>query len=124
MRAIFSAHIHTDRGAYQTSCTVGVRSLLRGAKRPGRGIDYPPSSNAEVKERVELYLYSFYGPSWAVNTVNVMGNEVRAEAAVQWAQRWAVLTAGTEKERRIVPRSCCCICLSVHAAEMLVNWLM
>jgi len=32
-------------------------------KRPGRGVDNPPSS-AEVKERVELYLYSPPGPSW------------------------------------------------------------
>jgi len=27
-------------------------------KRPGRGVDHPPSSSAEVKERVELYIYS------------------------------------------------------------------
>jgi len=27
-----------------------------GVKRPERGFDYPLSSNAEVKERVELYL--------------------------------------------------------------------
>jgi hypothetical protein len=35
-------------------------------KRPGRGVDHPPSSSAEVKERVELYLYSPFGPSWPV----------------------------------------------------------
>jgi hypothetical protein len=35
-------------------------------KRPGRGVDHPPSSSAEVKERVELYLYSPSGPSWPV----------------------------------------------------------
>jgi len=28
-----------------------------GVKRPGRGVDHPPPSSAEVKERVELYLY-------------------------------------------------------------------
>jgi hypothetical protein len=28
-----------------------------GVKRPGRGVDHPPSSSVEVKERVELYLY-------------------------------------------------------------------
>jgi len=27
---------------------------LPGVKRPGRGVDHPPSSSAEVKERVEL----------------------------------------------------------------------
>jgi len=26
-----------------------------GVKRPGRGVDHPPTSSAEVKERVELY---------------------------------------------------------------------
>ena len=37
-----------------------------GVKRPGRGADHPPSSSVEVKERVELYLYSPSGPSWPV----------------------------------------------------------
>ena len=36
------------------------RSFLR-VKRSGRRVDHPPTSSAEVKERVELYLYS---PSW------------------------------------------------------------
>jgi hypothetical protein len=37
-----------------------------GTGRPGRGVDHPSSSSAEVKERVELYLYSPSGPSWPV----------------------------------------------------------
>ena len=32
-------------------------------KRSGRGVDQPSQSSAEVKERVELYLYSPSGPS-------------------------------------------------------------
>jgi len=32
-------------------------------KRSGRGVDHPPPFRAEVKERVELYLYS---PFWAI----------------------------------------------------------
>ena len=31
-----------------------------GVKRPGRGVDHP--STAEVKERVELYFKSHFGP--------------------------------------------------------------
>jgi hypothetical protein len=37
-----------------------------GVKRPGRGVDHPPPSSAEVKERAELYLNSPSGPSWPV----------------------------------------------------------
>ena len=34
----------------------------RGIERPGRGVDHQPSSSAEVKERVKLYLLSSSGP--------------------------------------------------------------
>jgi len=44
----------------------GYRVSLPGVKRPGRGVDHPPTSSAKVKERVELYLYSPSGPSWPV----------------------------------------------------------
>jgi len=37
-----------------------------GVKRPGRGVDHPPTSSTEVKEGVKLYLYSHSGPSWPV----------------------------------------------------------
>ena len=32
----------------------------------GRGVDNPPPYSAEIKGRVELYLYSPFGPSWPV----------------------------------------------------------
>ena len=35
-------------------------------KGPGRGVDYLPALSAEVKERVELYLYCTSGPSWHI----------------------------------------------------------
>ena len=41
-----------------------VAGHSRGVKRPRRGFDHPPPSNADVKERVGLYLYSLSGPSW------------------------------------------------------------
>jgi hypothetical protein len=46
-----------------TQLTVGTGSFSRGVKRPGRGVDHPFTSSAEVKERVGLYLYSH---SWPV----------------------------------------------------------
>ena len=44
----------------------GYRLSFPGVKRPGRGVDHLPPSSAEVKETVELYLYSPSGPSWPV----------------------------------------------------------
>jgi len=39
-----------------------VPRISRG--QSGRGVDQPHTSSAEIKERVELYLYSPSGPSW------------------------------------------------------------
>jgi hypothetical protein len=46
-----------------------------GVKWPERRVDHPPPSSAEVKETVQLYLYSPSGPSWPVIgwTVPVIG---------------------------------------------------
>jgi len=42
---------------------MGTVSFL-GVKRPGHGFDHPSPYSAEVKESVELYLYSPSGSSW------------------------------------------------------------
>ena len=63
--ARFFAHVQTGPGAHPTSYTMGTGSFP-GVKRPGRGVEHPPSSSADVKQRVELHLYSTYGPSWTV----------------------------------------------------------
>ena len=60
-----SAHIKTSPGDHPASYTMGTRSLL-GVKQPGHGVDHPPASSSEVKERVELYLYSPFRSSWPV----------------------------------------------------------
>ena len=44
---------------------MGIGSFPR-VKRPERGVDHSFPSSAEVKARVELYLYSPSGPSWPV----------------------------------------------------------
>jgi hypothetical protein len=63
--ASFSAPDQTGFGAQPASYTMGTGSFPR-VQRPGRGIDHPPLSSAEVKEKVELSLYSTSGPSWPV----------------------------------------------------------
>ena len=55
--AKFSAPIQTGPGAHPAFYTMRTGSFL-GVKRPGRGIDHPPLSSAEVEGRVELYIYS------------------------------------------------------------------
>jgi hypothetical protein len=63
--ARFSATVKTGPVAHPASYTMGTWSFP-GVKRPGRGVDNPPTSSAEVKERVELYLYSPSESSWLV----------------------------------------------------------
>ena len=63
--ARFSTPVQTGLGAHPTSYTMGTGSFY-GVKLPGRGVDHPLPSSAEVKERVELYLNSTSGPSWPV----------------------------------------------------------
>jgi hypothetical protein len=43
----------------------GLR-VFPGVKWPGRGAEHTPPFSAEVKERVEQYLYSPSGPPWPV----------------------------------------------------------
>jgi hypothetical protein len=56
--ATFSAPVQIGSEAHPASYTIHT-GYFPGANRPGHGVDRPPSSSAEVKERVELYLYSW-----------------------------------------------------------------
>jgi hypothetical protein len=59
-RVRFSAPLQTGRVAHPSSCTMDRRPLSRG--KNGRPWRLPPTpSGAEVKLRVELYLYSSSG---------------------------------------------------------------
>ena len=51
--------------AHPASYRRGIGSFP-GVKQPWPGLDHPPPPSAEVKGRVELYLYSPSGPSWPV----------------------------------------------------------
>ena len=63
--ARFSALVQTGPAVHPASCAMGNGSFP-GVKRPGRGVDHPPPSSAEIKGIVELYLYSPSGPLWPV----------------------------------------------------------
>jgi len=54
------APVQTDPGDHQASYTMGTGSFP-GVKRLGRGVNHPPTSSVEVKERVDLYFQSLLG---------------------------------------------------------------
>jgi len=64
MGARYSALVQT--GPHRGNPGETPRGCFPGIERPSRGVDHPPLPNAEVKERVELFLYSPSGPSWPV----------------------------------------------------------
>ena len=53
-KARFSTPIQIGPGAHPT---YGNRVYLPGVQRPGRGVDHPPSSNAEIKVSVDVHHY-------------------------------------------------------------------
>ena len=66
VEATFSAPVHTGPGAHPSSYSMGTGSFP-GVKWPGRGVDHPPPSSSEVKERAELYLPPpYFRHSWSV----------------------------------------------------------
>ena len=46
----FSVSVQTGPAAHPALCTKVAGSLSWGVKRPGRGVDHPPPSSAEVKK--------------------------------------------------------------------------
>jgi len=60
--ARFSAPVQTDPGAHPASCTMGTGSFLGVKSGWGMTLTPHPLSSVVGHERVELYLYSPYGP--------------------------------------------------------------
>jgi hypothetical protein len=63
--ASIPANVQTGPGTETASCKVGTVSFPE-VSPPGCQVDHPHPSKAEVKERVVLYLYFTFGPSWPV----------------------------------------------------------
>jgi len=57
------ATVQNGPEAHPASNTMDTDFFL-GVKRPGRGVDHSPPSNADDKERVELHIYSPSVRSW------------------------------------------------------------
>jgi len=65
MGARFSALVQFGFGANPVCCTKGTGYFPR-AIRQGRGVDNTIPFTAEVKESVQIYIYSKSEPSWPV----------------------------------------------------------
>jgi len=59
--ARFSAPVQTGPGAHSASCTLVTGSASAQVQRSGLALTTHPQTGAEVKERVELCLYSPLG---------------------------------------------------------------
>jgi len=75
--ARFSAPVQTSAGAQPASCTMGTGSFPR-VKRPGRDVDHPPLSSAEVKESIDEFIYSdFFKVRPLLTSLPVPCNSIR-----------------------------------------------
>ena len=63
--ARFSAPVQTGLAAHP-ACVKWVQISFPGVKRPEPSVTHPYTSSVEVKERLDLYVYSPSGPSWPV----------------------------------------------------------
>ena len=61
-----SPPVQTVPVAHPASLYNGHRLFSPGVKRPGRGVNHPPTSSVEGKERVDVYLYYTSGRSLPV----------------------------------------------------------
>jgi hypothetical protein len=71
----------------------GYRNLFPRRKRPGRFVKHLRPSRDEVKERVELYLYSPFRSSWPITGWHLYNNNSRGMVAT------------------VCLRMCVCVCL-------------
>ena len=85
--ARFSASVQSCPEAYPSSCKWVLGSFTGG--KTSRSWRWPPTpSNAEVKGRVEVYLYSPSGPSWP---------------GLGWTLSYFYLTENTVHDYKVLP---------------------
>jgi hypothetical protein len=82
----FSLHhrVQNVSGAHPASYTMGTRDSFPGGKAAERAADRSPSSSAEVKEDVKLYLHSADTPSWrGAQLKNAQGHHLQSLLRVE-----------------------------------------
>jgi hypothetical protein len=97
----FSAPVQTDPGAHPASYTMGTKSFPR-AKRSRRGVDHPPPSSAEVKERLQLLTITTYGTSKVLRWVVV--------ASLSLFVRYEYVLCNITCKSRCTLIHCCTVC--------------
>jgi hypothetical protein len=65
----FSAHVQTGPGAHSASCTVGNESFQGVESGRGVTLTLHPLLVPRSRNRVQLYLYFPWGPSWLLKMV-------------------------------------------------------
>jgi len=58
-----SASVQTSPGAHPASCTMGT-GYFPGVNGSERGAEHAPPPSTEVKERIQLHIFSPSVPSW------------------------------------------------------------
>jgi hypothetical protein len=74
----------------------GYRVYSPEVKRPGCGVDHPPPSSAEIKVRVDLYLYSPYGSSWPVLR---RISPFTSQETTAFSRQWRVLFVNKDQKK-------------------------
>jgi len=98
--------------------------VFPGVKWPRHGTDHPPASCAEVKERVEPYLYFPLGPSWLVLgwtlPVPWPHSHISTYALLDVLQqeRW-----GSQVVHRTVKETLDLLLVQIHRNDMCQTWL-
>jgi hypothetical protein len=98
----FSTSVQPGYQAHPASCKTGTDwGCFPGAKRPGRGVNQPPPSSVEVKERVRYTPM----PSWHDIQWNVPFTFYRVWLLLLWFSNFCVYNIQLNYRSPLLPRA-------------------